>query len=167
MRILTNNIYFRIGLEAMLYRMHLVDWRIMVFDAGENIYILRGMETYECRSLEVYSVLMAGKHIRKEEIKNIENFSKQLRECQSKNIITKFDMPRRKIPMIEEYIVHAFCHGDTLYDISKKLNKNINTIRYHKTNAMRRLEVRTNPEMHKVITQWGDLLKQVSIIKSV
>lgn len=60
------------------------------------------------------------------------------------------------ISIIESFVLKKWFQGTSLSDISRLCNKSIKTISCHKRNAMKKMMIRTDYELYKILTNISD-----------
>ncbi|MGU9756281.1 helix-turn-helix transcriptional regulator [Serratia marcescens] len=163
MLILTTNEYLKVAVETLTEQIpcHIKN-RVVVFDAGESIYVLQDMLSSGGEPPNLCSLLTSGKRIGKKDIKTPEHFRQYFPECQTNR--NSHDIGKRPtgLTACEEAIILALCNGYTPLAIAEIFNKSIKTVSCQKSTALRKLGMRNMQCLHRIFIRWNLALKSTS-----
>lgn len=159
MIILTDNQYFKIGLECLIKEKYKNDKeRIMIFDTGEKIYLLKTNISQHFTPAFFDFLAKATSH-NKKDINTEEKFISCLNSCKSCIGEGQENLLSGELSWPEEIVLSALYSGYSPIEITKLLNTSIKMISAHKNRALKKLRMRNIQILHRTIVRWDILAK--------
>lgn len=154
--ILTDNLYFKVGIENLIKQEYKKEKRqIIIFDEGAVIFLLLNKYYSGHYFPDVFFILANGLAISKDDIKTKEDFTRFLNEPRGCNDKFSYHLLSWK----EEMVLRALCKGYSLLEVSDILNSSVKTISSHKNRGMRKLRVSNIQALHRIVVRWDTLAR--------